>query len=208
MGVVTATAGGGNSANAQKCQKGGWQTFVRSDGSAFANQGECVSYAAKGGSLQPKPTCTPGSENFSGDAEFSQPTTFAGGTIDTAYGSESGVEGAVYVQGTSYFGGFADGTHLIYSGRGVNSFTLTFTKPVGSVALDAQANNDRATLPKQALTAYDVSNNVVGTDSAVGNDVNTLTVTSATNNIKYFTIATDDPSLLGIAFTNIVWGCN
>jgi hypothetical protein len=51
VGVATATAGGGNSANAKLCQKGGWQTLVRSDGSSFANQDECVSYAAKGGTL-------------------------------------------------------------------------------------------------------------------------------------------------------------
>lgn len=54
VGVATATAGGGNggnSANAKLCQKGGWQSLYRSDGSSFANQGQCVSYAAKGGAL-------------------------------------------------------------------------------------------------------------------------------------------------------------
>jgi hypothetical protein len=51
VGVATATAGGGNSANAKKCQKGGWQNWVREDGSAFANQDECVSYGATGGVL-------------------------------------------------------------------------------------------------------------------------------------------------------------
>lgn len=45
----------GNSQNAKACQKGGWRDLVRSDGRAFANQGNCVSYAAKGGQLQPKP---------------------------------------------------------------------------------------------------------------------------------------------------------
>jgi len=113
VGVATAYAGGGNSANAKLCQKGGWQTLVRSEGGSFASEQDCVAYAAKGGSLLPKPSCTAGSEDFSGDAEFSQPATFAGGTIDTAYGSESGVEGGVYLQGTSYFGGFADGTHVV-----------------------------------------------------------------------------------------------
>ena len=64
---------------------------MRSDGSTFKNETECVSYGAKGGTLMPKPTCTAGSENFSGDDPGSQPTTFAGGTIDTGYGDAGGV---------------------------------------------------------------------------------------------------------------------
>src|SRR5262245_1495287 len=54
VGVATATAGngnGGNSANAKKCQKDGWKKLVRSDGTPFKNQGDCVSYAAHGGTL-------------------------------------------------------------------------------------------------------------------------------------------------------------
>ena len=50
-GVGGASAGGGNSANAKSCQHGGWQTWVRSDQTTFANQGDCVSYAAQGGEL-------------------------------------------------------------------------------------------------------------------------------------------------------------
>jgi hypothetical protein len=44
-----AVAGGGNSDNAEACQKGGWQELVREDLAEFANQGDCVSYAAQGG---------------------------------------------------------------------------------------------------------------------------------------------------------------
>ena len=47
VGVATAT--GSNSPNAKLCQKGGWMTLYRSDGSSFANQSECVSYGANGG---------------------------------------------------------------------------------------------------------------------------------------------------------------
>jgi hypothetical protein len=46
-------AGGGNSPNAKSCQHGGWQTWLRRDQTAFANQGDCVSYAAQGGELTP-----------------------------------------------------------------------------------------------------------------------------------------------------------
>ena len=51
VGVATATAGGGNSGNAKLCQKGGWQYWVRVDQTPFKNQGDCVSYAARGGIL-------------------------------------------------------------------------------------------------------------------------------------------------------------
>jgi hypothetical protein len=54
VGVGSATAGGGNSANAKQCQKGGWQTLFRSDGTSFKNDGACVSYAARGGTLTTK----------------------------------------------------------------------------------------------------------------------------------------------------------
>jgi hypothetical protein len=53
VGVATATASGGNSAAAKLCQKNGWQTLVHSDGTPFANQDDCVSYSAQGGTLTP-----------------------------------------------------------------------------------------------------------------------------------------------------------
>jgi hypothetical protein len=49
VGVTTAAAGGGNSDNAKLCQKGGWQYVLRADQTALKNDGECVSYAARGG---------------------------------------------------------------------------------------------------------------------------------------------------------------
>lgn len=39
----------GNSANAKACKSNGWTTLVRSDGTPFANQGDCISYGARGG---------------------------------------------------------------------------------------------------------------------------------------------------------------
>jgi hypothetical protein len=49
--AALASAGGSNSANAKLCQNGGWQTLHRVDGSSFADQGACVSYAAQGGTF-------------------------------------------------------------------------------------------------------------------------------------------------------------
>jgi hypothetical protein len=57
VGVATATASG-NSDNAKACQQG-WQNFVRQDGTAFKNSGDCVSYAAQGGVLNTKPAPGP-----------------------------------------------------------------------------------------------------------------------------------------------------
>jgi len=62
VGVNTASAGhgkgggggnGGGKGNtlAAACKKGGWKTLYRSDGTAFKNQGKCVSYAVQGGTL-------------------------------------------------------------------------------------------------------------------------------------------------------------
>jgi hypothetical protein len=51
VGAATATAGGGNSANAKACQKGGWQSLHPSGSGAFKNEGNCVSYLARGGTL-------------------------------------------------------------------------------------------------------------------------------------------------------------
>ena len=41
----------GNSDAAHLCQQGGWEDLQGSDGTLFANQDECVSYAAQGGML-------------------------------------------------------------------------------------------------------------------------------------------------------------
>jgi hypothetical protein len=150
--------------------------------------------------------CT-GSEDFSEFPEFSQPTTFSGGTIDTAYGPAGGV----VVQGSFLNGGFPNGAHVMFSGLTLDSFRLSFTNPVGSVQLDAQdAVTGIATTI--TLTAFDASNSVVGSDDAIDpdNSVNTLSVASPSNNtIKYFTVETNDPNQFpfGVQFTNIVWAC-
>jgi hypothetical protein len=82
--VATATAGGGNSANAHLCQKGGWMKLQRSDGTQFANQGACVSYGAHGGTVAPiqptvsisySPTSTPNVCNVTVNLSHFTPNT-------------------------------------------------------------------------------------------------------------------------------------
>ena len=49
---------GGNSAAAHLCLNGGYQKLVRTDGTGFRNVGECVSYAAHGGTFGGAPVCS------------------------------------------------------------------------------------------------------------------------------------------------------
>ena len=195
-GAVPASAAGGNSANAKLCQKGGWENLVRSDNSAFTDQSTCVSYAAQGGTLAPKPPCTAGTENFSDDAHHSSPTTFAGGTLQPG--------GEIRVQGQSWFGSnqFPAGGHLLWTLS--DDFTLTFTAAVSAVQLDSESL--AAVGEPVTLTAYDASGAVVGTpDTAGGRGVHTLSVSSTTNNIATVTLTTTPGWSEG--FSNLVWSC-
>ena len=63
VGTAPAAAGGGNSANAKLCQSG-WQSWLRADGTPFANQGACVSYTAQGGILTTFTTSTTSHTTF------------------------------------------------------------------------------------------------------------------------------------------------
>lgn len=202
IGAGTGTAGGGNSDAAKACQQGGWKNLMREDGTGFKNDGDCVSYAAHGGKLR---SCA-GSENFSEFPEFSTPSTFSGGTIDTVYG----ITGGILVQGSFFNGGFPDGTHVLFSGFVRSSFQLSFTNPTGSLQLQAQDNVD-LTASTITLTAFDASSAIVGTAQFIdpGNGVASLSVHSSSNNIKYFTVSTSDPrpNPEGVFFTNIVWAC-
>lgn len=59
MGVLPVAASAqGTSDAAHLCQQGGWKKLRGSDGTTFANQGECVNHAAQGGQLVPLATVT------------------------------------------------------------------------------------------------------------------------------------------------------
>lgn len=78
-GPLVAAKNGGNSTNAHLCQKDGWQTLTTSAGSSFANQDDCVAYAAGGGTLYEAFTLSIGNGGADGEvgAGFQ---TFDGGT--------------------------------------------------------------------------------------------------------------------------------
>ena len=44
----------GDASNAELCRQGGWRLLLDEQGAPFANQGGCVSYAARGGALHPR----------------------------------------------------------------------------------------------------------------------------------------------------------
>src|SRR5262245_30318710 len=139
VGASTAFAAkGSNSENAKLCQKGGWEDLVRSNGTAFNSEQECVSYAAQGGTLMPKPTCTAGSDDFSDDANLSVPTMWNGGMIEGPYGTAVQEPAGVLINGLSFLGDFDAGAHVLYTGSTTSPFQLTFTNAVSSVQLDAE----------------------------------------------------------------------
>ena len=79
----------GNSENAKLCQQGGFEGFVTSTGQGFANEGECVSYVARGGTLSAEPTLRERWEAVCRDA---------GGLADT-----NDVSWACFEHGTTMF---------------------------------------------------------------------------------------------------------
>lgn len=88
VGVASAPGGtGGNSANAKKCYHGGWTSYTTENGASFANQGACVSYGARGGTLVPKSKsqidCESFGSVFSNDpaTDLSGITNLPGGTF-------------------------------------------------------------------------------------------------------------------------------
>ena len=142
---------------------------------------DAVATATLTGKSTAAPTCTAGSENFNGTHWF---------TADDVRGWHDrlclrrlcrGEDPGHQLGGT-----FAADTHVLYTGS-ATSFKLSFMNAVSSVQLDAEfglfANVD------VTLTAFDVSDSVVGSDSGNGISVTTLSVTAATNEIKYFTVS-------------------
>ena len=67
--------------------------------------------------------------------------------------------------------------------------------------------NRASTTTHLTATGYDASGNVVATDNGtfIGSGASSVTpqIRSTTNNVKSFTIATDDLNNLGLGFSNI-----
>jgi hypothetical protein len=219
VGVATATASNSDAAHA--CQQNGWQTLVRGDLSHFANQSDCVSYAANGGALY-------SFENFSEQAAWSagatqdttgapnQPTTFPSGlTLDpSSYSNTTPIwwfpKGGILQTG-NYFAGLGPaGTHFLFTGLGVNTAKFNFTNPAKTVQVTAEPDT-QSVGTTLTLTGYDASGAQVAQTSvsqaAQMNAGAVLKITSASANIKSFTVSVDDGNLGGgLGISSILWG--
>ena len=107
----------GNSANAKACQQGGYATLVRSDGTAFATEEACTSYAALGGVLQPKPVAT-----------ITGVTVYA----TSPYGQTAAVTGTGFLPNTrlTFTIAFAVTDGRTY--HGLNSYPYVYTDAAGA----------------------------------------------------------------------------
>ncbi len=123
---------GGNSDAAHACQQGGYQNLFRTDGTGFTNVGDCVSYAAQGGTLATRRTATFTNVSFSAcnqltwgytlDGVANDFETFAGGCL-TQPGSDQTVSFLstqtllVFLRDdTCEFTFFEDGNHALVTG--------------------------------------------------------------------------------------------
>jgi hypothetical protein len=87
----TALASGGNSANAKRCQKNGWQSLVTSGGTSFASEEACTSYAAMGGVLFASSSAPCLNNGWQDPAQRSDGTAFGSEADCLAYTSANGV---------------------------------------------------------------------------------------------------------------------
>ena len=89
--TVGGTALAGNSTNAKKCQKNGWQTLVTSGGTSFASEEACTSYAAAGGTLYPAAQAPCLNGGWQAPAQRSDGSSFGSEADCIAYASGNGV---------------------------------------------------------------------------------------------------------------------
>jgi hypothetical protein len=146
LGALPALAGGGNSDAAHACQKGGYTHYTRADGTPFANTGECVSYAAHGGTLMPivptsistalyRDSIPAGSTDYD-TATLSGETATAGGFVTYSVYSDATCSTLVQTAGTV----------LVHNGHVPDSFVTTFPNP-GTYYWQAAYTGDSNNLP-------------------------------------------------------------
>jgi hypothetical protein len=89
--VASGMAVAGNSANAKKCQKSGWQSLVTSGGTSFASEEACTSYAAQGGVLFASSSAPCLNNGWQDPAQRSDGSPFSSQADCLAYTAASGV---------------------------------------------------------------------------------------------------------------------
>ncbi len=150
-------ADGGNSDAAHACQRGGYANYTRTDGTTFANQGQCVSYAAHGGTLKPVPTA-----KITGVAVFFK---------DTNNGFQ-----AAAVTGTGFLPNSRITFTVTFANPDPNNYSALNDYP--GVYTDASGNFTSGTSPSQTNTYIDLS--------CAANPIR-VTATDGTNSASYDT---------------------
>lgn len=138
--------------------------------------------------------------NFSGDAEFSVPTTFPGGAF--------GAGGEVRVTGSSWSSWNPNnpGIHVVFAPSG--AYDIYFTQPQYAVGAVAEPNNfETYNITVEAFDTADVSLGSF-TRAIVGNaGAAFLGLRSNQNNIRHVRI-TSETAANGFAFTDLTYGTN
>jgi hypothetical protein len=134
--VPAVAADGGNSGAAHQCQHGGWQHWVRSDGTPFENTGDCVSYAAHGGTLTAPAQITGVPQIVCNSGTGTQllgvtGTGFRPNTRITFTASSTQVIVDNHLNDSPFV--FTDATGAFFSGTGAGTHTF-IVAPVGVVA--------------------------------------------------------------------------
>ena len=141
---ISAFVGDGNSSAAHLCYHGGWQNLATAEGTPFTSVGDCVSYAAHGGTPGPLgPVIT--SFVFSGladhcitlgtiDATFTAIFSGGTGTITSPVGTVfPAVSGALVDAGRNAFGNY-----VLTVTNGGGSVTSTLNPNLGSTSCGAE----------------------------------------------------------------------
>jgi len=125
---------GGNSDAAHACQQGGWQHLEGSDGTLFHNTGECVSFAAHGGTLVPIPQA-PVITSFTFDGLDPN-----GNPIFTAVFTGASF-GILNTDGCGPAIGIISGVPTTYPGLFPTTYVLTVTNQFGSATAAVSFSN-------------------------------------------------------------------
>lgn len=119
--------GPGNSPNTKLCHKGGWENLADANGNGFANQDECVAYAAQGGVLQPKPE---------GEADLTlSPGTPTGAQNPNAYTYNWDANDAIRTFTVENMGGATSDPLVVLGGIGGGQFSVGIDNCTGQAAL-------------------------------------------------------------------------
>jgi len=125
IGVATATAGGGNSANAKLCQKDGWINQQGSDGTQFTSEEQCVAFGAHGGTLAPAPATVSISFTTTSNPDFCGVTAnlshFAPNTQYQVFASAGGMTFGPSPVTTDSVGAGSVGLFSLHVGAGVSA---------------------------------------------------------------------------------------